>query len=232
MRLALVRKVRGGRAGAVLVAALALSGCSSGVDSTPAMTSRFTSLFGSGGGAQSANAQAISPAQTQAQAPAATMKDEDCPAVDIRGGAGTLSVAARNDQPTASDLRYQLTFNALARQCSLVGQSVHMKVGVQGRVVVGPAGAPAEVGVPLRYAIVREGVEPRTIMTKFKRLPVALPPGTPNVLFTDVEEDISFPMPSRDEIQAYVLYVGFDDTGDRNERRPPAAKKAAPKRAQ
>ena len=43
--------------------------------------------------------------------------DEDCPAVDIRTGAGTLAVAAKPQEPTANDLRYQLTFIELARQC-------------------------------------------------------------------------------------------------------------------
>ena len=44
-------------------------------------------------------------------------------------------------------------------------------------------------------------------------------------MFSDVEEDLNFPVPSVAEIDAYVVYVGFDDVGDRNDRRP-AAKKA------
>ncbi len=86
---------------------------------------------------------------------------DDCPTADIRTGAGTLAVAARSEQPTATDLRYQLTFTALARQCFIDGPNVRMRVGVQGRAVVGPAGAPAQIPVPLRYAVVREGVEPK-----------------------------------------------------------------------
>ena len=35
--------------------------------------------------------------------------------------------------------------------------------------------------------------------------------------------------PSPAELEAYVVYVGFDDFGDRGERRPPAAQKAAPR---
>jgi hypothetical protein len=103
-----------------------------------------------------------------------------------------------------------------------------MRVGVQGRVIVGPAGAPNQVDVPLRYAVVREGVDPKTIVSKFRRVPVALPPGATNVAFTDIEEDLRFPMPGRAELEAYVVYIGFDDTGDRN--RPPVPKKSAPKK--
>jgi hypothetical protein len=102
-----------------------------------------------------------------------------------------------------------------------------MRVGVQGRVIVGPAGAPNQVDVPLRYAVVREGVEPKTIVSKFRRVPVSLG-GATNVMFTDIEEDLRFPMPSHAELEAYVVYIGFDEAGDRN--RPPPAKKAAPKK--
>ena len=144
-------------------------------------------------------------------------------------GASTLAVAAKADQPTAQDLRYQLTFTQTARQCAIVGASLRMRVGVQGRVIAGPAGVPTQVDVPVRYAVVREGVTPRTITTKFRRFPVAVSPGATNVVFTDIEEDLSFPIPSPAELEAYVVYVGFDDFGDRDERRPPAAKKAAPR---
>jgi hypothetical protein len=154
--------------------------------------------------------------------------EENCPSADIRQGASTLAVAAKTQQPTASDLRYQLSITQLARQCALDGPEVRMRVGVQGRVIVGPAGAPNQVEVPLRYAVVREGVEPKTIVTKFRRVPVALPPGASNVMFTDIEEDLRFPLPSPAELEAYVVYIGFDEAGDRN--RPPPAKKSAPKK--
>ncbi len=151
--------------------------------------------------------------------------DDDCPPVDVRTGASTLAIAAKTDGATANDLRYQLSFNQLARQCTLAAGTVHMRVGVQGRVVVGPAGAPAQADVPLRYAVVREGVEPKTIVTKFRRFPVPMPPGNTNVMFTDIEEDLSFPMPSRVDLQSYIVYIGFDDIGDRTQRPLPAKKK-------
>ena len=33
-------------------------------------------------------------------------------------------------------------------------------------------------------------------------------------------------MPSRSELDAYVVYVGFDEIGDKNEKKPPAKKTA------
>jgi len=162
-----------------------------------------------------------------AQQPTPPSMDENCPPADIRQGASTLAIASKTQAPTGNDLRYQLSITELARQCALEGPEIRMRVGVQGRVIVGPAGAPNQVDVPLRYAVVREGVEPKTIVSKFRRVPVALPPGATNVTFTDIEEDLRFPMPNRTELEAYVVYIGFDDAGDRN--RPPV-KKSPPKK--
>jgi hypothetical protein len=164
--------------------------------------------------------------QANAQAPGGVRQlDEDCPGVDIRTGTGTLAIAAKTNEATASDLRYQLTFTELARQCFVEGGTVRMRVGVQGRAIIGPAGAPPQVTAPIRYAVVQEGVQPKTIVTKFRRVPVALPPGSGSVTFTDIEEDLSFPLPQPKELLAYVVYVGFDDVGER-----PQPKKKGPAR--
>jgi hypothetical protein len=167
--------------------------------------------------------------QAQASVPGTKQLDEDCPAVDIRTGGGTLAVAAKPQEPTANDLRYQLTFIELARQCFANGNTVTIRVGVQGRAIVGPAGAPAQVSAPIRYAVVQEGVQPKTIVTKFRRVPVELSSG--NAIFTDIEEDLSFPMAPSAVLQSYVVYVGFDDAGDRGQpqKKGPKAQKAQPK---
>jgi len=150
--------------------------------------------------------------------------EDNCPTVDIRQGAGTLAEGTKGQPTSANDVRYQLTFTQIARQCALTGQTIKMRVGVQGRAVAGPAGAPSQVEVPLRYAVVREGPEPITVTTKFKRIALDLPPGNLNALFTDIEADLTFPLPPIDQLPAYVVYVGFDAIGDRTERRPPAKK--------
>jgi hypothetical protein len=206
-------------AAALLTAGLALSACSG---------TRTSDIFPSLGGLPSwFTSSGDRTAQASAESTASI--DEDCPAVNIRIGASTLAIAAKTQGATANDLRYQLSFNQMARQCTLLGTTVRMRVGVQGRIVVGPAGAPAQADVPLRYAVVREGVEPKTIVTKFRRFPITIPSGANNVTFTDIEEDLSFPMPSLVELQAYVAYVGFDDLGDRTERPVPAKKKSSPR---
>lgn len=213
---------RGESCAALLAAALVLSGCSSTptptVTTDTAPTSRFSSLF-SGSASPAPQAAAGSPAIDAA----------DCPSVEIRTGAGTLSVTGKPPDAGATEVRYQLSFTQLARQCTVSGADLVMKVGVQGRIIVGPAGGPGPVDIPLRYAVVREGAEPKTIATKFKRVPANVPPDQSNVVFSDVEENLSFPMPSRAALDAYIVYVGFDEIGEGAEKKP-AAKKPAAKR--
>jgi hypothetical protein len=132
----------------------------------------------------------------------------------------------------ARDLRYQLSFGQTARECVVQGPTIFVKVGVQGRVILGPMGAPGRVDVPLRYAVVREGPQPKTVVTKFKRISVTVPPGETHVQFVDIEEGLTFPMPSKSELDAYVVYVGFDEIGDKNEKKPPKSAKKTTTRQQ
>jgi hypothetical protein len=199
---------------------MALSGCSS-ASSVGSTDGWFSSrLFAS-----------ATPGVTQPASPTPSAPEVECPGVDIRPGASTLSIAAKAGQATAGDLRYQLSFGQTARECSVQGDTMSIKVGVQGRVILGPMGGPGIVDVPLRYAVVREGMQPRTIITRFKRLPVTVAGDQTHVQFVDVEEGLVFPLPSPEEAAAYVVYVGFDDIGDKNEKKPPkrSAKKPAPR---
>ena len=134
-----------------------------------------------------------------------------------------MNIAVKSDQATAGDLRYQLSFGQTARECRVQDGTLTSKVGVQGRAILGPFGTPGSVDVPLRYAVVREGPEPRTIVTKFKRANATIAPGQTHVQFVDIEEGLSFPIPPASELSAYVVYVGFDEFGDTHEKKPARA---------
>jgi hypothetical protein len=205
---------------ALLAAAGVLAGCSSASTPNGADTgapSRFSSLFS---GSAGATAQA-------APGGGAAFNGDDCPSVVIRTGTGTLTLNGKPPEAAATDVRYQLSFTDLARQCTVAGGNMVMKVGVQGRIIVGAGGGPGPVDIPLRYAVVREGIEPTTIATRFKRVAAEVAPGQSNVVFSDVEENLSFPLPSRAELAGYMVYVGFDQIGDASEKKPAAKKPAA-----
>ena len=120
-----------------------------------------------------------------------------------------------------NELRYQGTISRNARDCTQYAGQVNTRVGIQGRIIVGPAGAPAAVDVPIRIAIVQEGVQPRTVATKLYRTTVDLG-GQSNVSFSFVAEDLSFPVPSPEAASAYVIYIGFDPESART---PPPRQK-------
>ncbi len=228
---------RSGRLGGVAVLALTVlvSGCSGdlfgrsdaptvpgAVRSSPSLGDRISSLFGS------------PPPEPQAEATAAPPRfreDFDCPTVTIRPGTSTFAVSAPGMEAAALAVRYQATFGQMARECKLVGNTLSMKVGVEGRVILGPAGGPGQIELPLRFAVVREGPEPETIVTKLRWLTVAIPSDTVNVPFTYVEEELSFPMPRGREIDAYVVYVGFDrEAVKQPQRRRPQPAQRPPRR--
>jgi hypothetical protein len=160
----------------------------------------------------------------------------DCPLLDIRRGAATLTIPqpppdGSND---AMSLKYQGAFVRAARDCKVVGNQLVMKIGVQGRLIVGPAGGPGEVDVPLRLAVVDQPVSgAKTILTKLIRIPVAVTSTDTGATFTHIEDNFAFPLPSSAELDNYIVYIGFDPIGaeeeDRTKLRPAARIKPKPK---
>lgn len=210
-----------------LIVVLAAAGCSSldtiGSSSPPdssggtSFTQRVRGLFSSG----SSSGQE----KVAATAPEGPDPNLDCPGVTVRSGAATLAVNTPGADPSATNLRFQATVSQTARECAVSGGNMTMRIGIQGRVILGPAGTPGKIEVPMRLALVREGVEPRTIWTKLYRVPVTLSPGETNVAFVQVEEGMTFPVPGREDLEAYVVYVGFDPSALAPEKPRRPAKK-------
>jgi hypothetical protein len=194
--------------------ALLLAGCGSS-----SLSSSLSSLniFDSNKATQSAAVDGSAPEPA----------DIECPSVTVRTGASTLMIAdnAKGPEADALSLRYQGTIIRTARECNVSGGVMTMKVGIEGRIITGPAGGPGEVNVPLRVAVVQEGVNPKPAASKFARIPVTIASDSDRVTFTHVEPDITFPMPvPASDIDSYVVYVGFD-TLTQPEKKPPTAKR-------
>ena len=197
---------------------------SGGTSSSSSFGDRFSNLFRSQPAAQDKST-------TAPAAPITPPLDFDCPSMAIRQGASTFAVTASGAESAAMSMRYQATFGQLARECQLIGTTtLKMRVGVEGRIIVGPAGAVGPVELPLRLAVVMEGPEPKVITTKLIWVSVVIPPEETNVSFSQIDDDLSFPMPlQRDELENYVVYVGFDAAAVKTPERKPAPKKPAPK---
>jgi hypothetical protein len=163
-------------------------------------------------------------------APARLNPDEDCPGATIRQGA---SAWAQNAGQGPTNVRYQASIVQIARECALLGDTMTIKVGVEGRLLVGPKGGPGTVTVPIRIALVQEGPQPRPIISKFYGIQVNVPQGATQVPFTQVDDDLTFPLPADKNLEKYVIYVGFDPQGavppPKTKAKAPV-KKAAPKK--
>jgi hypothetical protein len=152
--------------------------------------------------------------------------DVECPSIQVRNGASTWQMPTGG---ATTDLRYQASLGQMARECALLGDTMTVKVGIEGRLLVGPKGATGNIEVPLRLALVQEGPRPKSVWTKFYAVPVNLQPGQSGTAFTHVEDDLTFVMPPSKDISAYVIYVGFDPQGLNARKKRAPEHKAAPK---
>jgi hypothetical protein len=235
---AVMRRCDRGLLAILLSLALVASGCSS--VGTPAATTTDASAPAPSGVASIKDKMASFFSGSSDKSPQQVTGAQevlDCPFIDIRAGASTLTIGptASNGDVTstnngAMDVKYQGTFVRAARECAAVGPNVVMKVGVEGRIVVGPAGGPGHVDVPLRLAVVQEtpaGTKP--IVTKFVLVPVTVASETDNPTFTYIADDLTFPMPSASALDSYVVYIGFDPLSAQAQEKPKPKPKAKAK---
>jgi hypothetical protein len=204
---------------AFLTLGLVLSDCGSSGNSN---------LFGSSPLDLFNSSSKVSTGDATSGATAAIDPNLDCPEVTVRIGASTLLIGSKPGQgePNPLDVRYQGSIIRTARECHVNAGIVTMKVGIEGRVITGPAGTPGAVDVPLRIAVVQEGPNPKTIVSKFARETVTVANAVDRVTFTHIDPDVSFPAPQPPSvIDRYVVYVGFDPLG----AQPPVKKKPARK---
>ena len=204
----------------VKVALLAAAGCSLFAAAAPAqsITDRFKNLFGG---------KSDEPAQEGATPEPSPNVDQSglfCPEVRIRPGASTYAVAAPGKQPIGNDLKFQAIITKTARDCQINGGEITARIGIQGRVIAGPSGAPASVQVPLRVAVVQGGVSEKTIATKAYQTTVSMSE-TGSEPFTLVADDVVYPAPPVAIGDTYIFYIGFDPQALKPEPKPRATKK-------
>lgn len=191
------------RRGPVIALALTVSFVSVSPVAAQSLTDRFKSLFGGKSDEPAQPKPAPAPGQPAAD------DDIDCPQVTVRAGASTYGVGATGKPAVGNDVRFQASITKMARECVRNGGEITARIGIQGRVIAGPAGAPNTVEVPLRVAVVQGGVGEKVIASKAYRTTVEMSEGG-SVPFTFVAEDLSYPVPSAAVADSYIFYVGFD----------------------
>jgi hypothetical protein len=182
------------------------------------LTDRFKSLFG-GGTSQEQPAQNTPPAASQEP-----QTDDNCPPVTVRSGTASYAVGAPGKQAVGNDVRFLASISKTARECVRSNGEITAHIGIQGRVIVGPAGAPPNVEIPMRIAVVQGGVGEKVIVTKAYRTNVELGEQE-SVPFTLVVDDLVYPAPLPAVADNYIFYIGFDPQALTPEPKPKVARK-------
>ena len=148
----------------------------------------------------------------------------------VRNGASTWQVPRGTPAPIFAIRR---SLGQMARECAVLGDTMTIKVGVEGRVLVGPEGRAGSLAVPLRIALVQEGPQPKSIWTKFYSVPVNVPQGQTAITFTHVEDDLTFAIPPSKNLSSLRDLCRLRSAGcrdrrqDRKKKTEPSEKAAA-----
>jgi len=138
-----------------------------------------------------------------------TKKSSYCPPVQIRPGTTTMEVYERGHEREQQYVRYLASISQTARECSMVGDTLTVKVGVAGRVVAGPKGSAGSITLPLRVAVINQFAATTQIYTQLFKVPVTLSPPHFGANYNQVFDQIVVQAPPQD--RNLIIFVGFDE---------------------
>lgn len=167
-----------------------LAGCSSGASNTAANLLAFNS-------------------PTAPPAPAAANPNApqivSCPSIETLDGEGSYRVGG----PASASVRHQFSMAEAVRECTLNGGQIGLRVGVEGLVLLGPAGSPGSFSAPVRISV-RNERDQKIIASKTYRASASVPGGDSQGAFRIVSDTISVPFVSEDAGDDYTIIVSFD----------------------
>jgi hypothetical protein len=156
-------------------------------------------------------------------APGTQVRHIFCPEVVVLEGTAASQTYA-GTPPSSANLRYQYALDDTARECTLEGDQLAIKIGVAGKVLLGPAGSPGGFSVPVRMAVLREH-DNQPIVSKIYRASVTVAAGETRADFTVVSEPLHVPFIQDHAEDDYTIKVGIDEGASADK---PAAKHAKP----
>jgi hypothetical protein len=128
----------------------------------------------------------------------------DCPEIRVTAGESSLRVGGQE----STSVRHQFSIGDVARECGVTGKELTIKVGVKGRVVLGPAGSPGSYSAPLRIAIRQQQGE-KFLASKVFNVGATIAPGASRGEFTVVTEPFAVPFTTEHAADDYEVVVGF-----------------------
>jgi hypothetical protein len=134
-----------------------------------------------------------------------------CPEIVILNATGAERVY-KTGSDTNDSLRHQFSISDVARDCRVENGQMAMKVGVQGNVLLGPAGGPGNYAASIRLVIVRE-LDQAVVVSKLYHVPATVAAGQTQGPFTLVTEPLSIAYSNT--VHDYTVKVGFDSSFDK-----------------
>lgn len=138
-----------------------------------------------------------------------------CPEIVLLEGDAAKRVYAGGE--ANNDLRYQISIDDAARECGRNGDKLEIRVGMRGKVLLGPKGNPGTFNVQGRVAIFDEG-EKQEIFSKTYHATVTIPPGRTEGSYTLISDVLQMPFHTEQADQDYAVKIGVSDGSAKKER--------------
>jgi hypothetical protein len=154
-------------------------------------------------------------AKPQPREQRATEEDDEfvCPQVIIADGGAALRAQGGQD---SGSLRHQISILQVARECTPTGNGgFRLKVGVEGRVLLGPAGSPGSYGATLTTTVLRGTTQ---VARRAARIGGTIASGQGGADFSHIEDGIVVPA-GRGDVEIIVGLGGGAATPARARRR-------------
>jgi hypothetical protein len=184
----------------ILLATLAVSllGACSGASENEGIGGTFGNLLAFN------STKAPAPVQPGATAPPQNLI---CPSIEVKEGGAAQRVYAGGQD--SRNVRYQFSLGELARECRVVGNQLILKVGVEGKVLLGPAGAPSSFTVPITVAVKKDGADKPVTLRSYKAN-ASIAAGQSQSSFAVVTEEIAVPFINEAANEDYEIVVSID----------------------
>lgn len=175
-----------------LLCILALSGCG-------------TTAGGDGGGNPLANIFAYGGTTVPPSLPDIALEDAPCPRVEVIQGRAATRAYAGGRTGSNQALRHQISVVDVSRECvALPDGTNQIRVGVLGRVLIGPQGGAGRYEAPLRIVV---RTPSRTFENRVRRVSATVASGQTQADFVHVEEDLRLPLSVGSN---FLIEVGID----------------------
>jgi hypothetical protein len=153
---------------------------------------------------QLANTSATSAQIAQAQSSALPVIATQCPPIKVRLGGEAIFSYKNNRVGDARALNYQAVIDGQSRNCIVSNGLITVKMGVVGRLLLGPDASQNDVDLPLRFVVERDDV---AVFSQLYKIPMTVTPPSRSEEFVKVVENVAIPYLGGEKI---IIWVGFD----------------------